>query len=291
MCKRPCDAIMAPVVTQLPLLLLPGEIMTHIMREMAREELNWFIGLLYVNRDSFERLPHFLSLIIGPSLKIRLDDYGYHKNVYYKTLARYLAPSIESLSLDNYRGKTLTSSFIATSFTALRHLSLSETGTFQRPEDLSLMTQLRRLDLAYSKRSDFFDLSPQIYRLSGLKYLDLGNSTAINNNGLASLTGLVTLDLSHNIVIDGCALAGLTKLESLNLTSYRRLHLPRDIKHLTNLRELYLPFIHNESAMIVTMSTLSQLKRVVIKDATPRLLLLLRSLFVNMEIVSGSSSY
>lgn len=276
--------------TRLPLLLLPDEIAKQCMSEVARKDLNWLIGLLYVNKDSFESLPRLLPFIVGPSLQIRLDDCGYHNNVYYKTLARYLAPTIEYLGMNNYRGRTLTSAFIAQSFTALKHLVLSETGTLRSPSDLSLMTHLKRLDIAYAKRNDCFNLSTEIHRLSGLTHLDIGGNSAIDDTGLASLTNLVTLDLSCNETIKGTTIRSLTNLETLNIIRYYDIQLPAELTSLVKLRDLSISYTWNENMIIAMLHAMSQLKCLRIRHAPPNLLALLRILFTEIEITEASSS-
>ena len=104
------------------------------------------------------------------------------------------------------------------------HITLSETWEIYDLSPLTLteiydlsplasLTNLRTLDIAYSKINDLTSLSS----LNNLTMLLLGSNQISDISPLALLTNLTSLDLEYNQISNVSSLAGLTNLEYLYL--------------------------------------------------------------------------
>ena len=194
-------------------------------------------------------------------------------------------PDLETVSLD--RNDLLTDISPLSGLTKLRNLCINKCPNIRSIESLSLLTNLKTLDLEHNINYDYRALVPlrQLEKL--IIYNDLKEDTEIDLSYIGQLHSLKELDfiviiLSSNIKIDMSypsikimninALQNLVNLEKLIITGGGNLDISW-ISNLRNLTELDLECTINDISPLATLSNLVKvdLTYSTIKDITPLL--------------------
>lgn len=290
--------------TTFPLICLPDDMIKLIFEPLINKQLNWLFGILFVNKDCYDRFPRVIRLLYTEGYHVNDGYIGHHRcHIPFRGLTRYMANLVHSIdSREKMCGLTIPC------FYNLESLVLYGVHSVQI-ESLQGMSRLTHLDLTYNRgvnRDEYVN----IHLLTGLRSLVLKENTTVRANELCQLTNLTKLDLtanfsvinrntimylpnklrildlSHNQCIDDCDLRQLTNLTSLNLSMSQItddgvstltnletlvLHINRDITQasltlLTNLRDLETRNTLNNYIYADSAGKLPSIRKLTIKD-------------------------
>lgn len=232
---------------------MPIEIMCIILNPI--DKLQSFFGLLFINRESYAELPHYIPAILEGDYRLSSMSFGIGRRdsrtkLHWNIVKRYIKTCVTSLSLETRKEYDLTG------FSRLSHVKLGRDCV--TVDMLQRLPSLRSLDLSCMGTYDKNNYS-EIYRLTSLVTLNLGgNYSNVGNHCLRRMTSLTNLNISYNNdLIDG--IGSLVNLQSLNIVHGHTRIVGSVFCRLTSLHTLFIDFSQCDAYSIVCIPNLIRL--------------------------------